>query len=153
MNRTRRSGNLGLAAATIGFALAAIGLGVYQAWWTIAFAAGGLAVSWADARGAAAVPAVIGGLSFAAVLALGILGMLLAAMGIFGRGRPGVSPGDNLPLLLLGLGVLTAAVVGLAITTRFIRRASEDTVTSQEGTGESGSRDKLLSRQAPKDGT
>jgi hypothetical protein len=141
MNRTRRSGNLGLAAAAIGFAMAAVGLGVYQAWWTIAFAVGGLAISWADARGAAAVPAVAGGLSFAAMLALGILGLLLVAMGIFGRGRPGVPPGDNLPLLLLGLGALTAALVGLAVITRFVRRSTEDTVSSQEVTGEARSRD------------
>jgi hypothetical protein len=141
MNLSGRSGNVGLAAAAIGFAIAAFGLGVYQAWWTIAFALGGLAIYWAHARGAAAVPAIVGGLTITALLALGVTGLLLAAMGIFGRGRPDVAPGGGVPLLLLGLGVFAAAIVGLAVTMRYLRRATQDAVSGKDGAGRARSRD------------
>lgn len=42
---------IGPIALVAGLAIAAIGLGVYQAWWTIAFAIGGVAVDVFERRG------------------------------------------------------------------------------------------------------
>lgn len=133
MNPSRGSGNLALAAAAVGFAIAAFGLGVYQAWWTLAFAVGGLAIAWADIRGSASAPAIVGGLAIAAILALGFLGVFLVVMSPFAGRRPDLPPGGGVPILLLGFGALAVASLALAVTIRYMRRAIKRSTDSEQG--------------------
>ena len=137
----KRSGNLGLAAAAVGFAIAAFGLGAYQAWWTIVFAIGGLAVAWADLRGAASAPAITVGLAIAAILALGLLGVFLVVMSSFAGRRPDLPSGGGVPILLLGLAAIAVASVALAITIRYVRRVTHQSTDTELTAGSRPSHD------------
>jgi hypothetical protein len=110
-----------LASAAVGVIVALYGLGKYEAWWTIAFAIGGLAILLFDARHPAWKAIAVGGIT-AGVIALGMLGLFLIAMSPFADARPDLPRGNGIRVLVAGAGMLVAAVAGAGLTLRFARR-------------------------------
>lgn len=113
---------VGTLAIAIGFALGAIGLGVFQAWWAAAFAVGGVVVDRVVRREGSVGTAIGAGLAVSASLVLGALGLFLVSMSQFARGRPGLPEGNGLDLLVSGIGALVVAALGLALIVRHVRR-------------------------------
>ena len=108
-----KSSRIGLVAFFAGLAIAIIGLGAYQAWWTIAFAFGGVAVALLSSRGMAAgrLIGVGAGLTVA---------VLLAGMSVFllygsGWGGP--------PWLAASIGSILISTLLILLARRLYRGA------------------------------
>jgi hypothetical protein len=78
----------GLAVALVGCVAAVYGLGVYQAWWTIAFAIGGVAVGFWAQRDDAILRPLVAGISFVGALLLVGVGLFLLYGWMVGPARP-----------------------------------------------------------------
>ena len=119
--------DLDLFALAVGWGLAAYGLVVYQAWWTIVFALGGIAASMLVRRRAPTNVAVVAGVASAFFLAIGMVGVF-ALFGSLYAGGAACLPeqcSDPRPgFLALGLGSLAVAVLGLRFTMRYARRSA-----------------------------
>ena len=102
---------VGLGALVVGFGITILGLGLYQAWWTIAFSVGGVAIALLSGPGMAAgrLVAIGAALTFAALLA----GMSVFLL--FGSGWGG------LPWLVAAIGSIVLAVL-LAVVARRLYR-------------------------------
>jgi protein-S-isoprenylcysteine O-methyltransferase Ste14 len=122
VNRRIDVGWVGIVGLAIGLGIAAYGLGRYEAWWTVAFAIGGVGVAIADFRRVRTVPAVIAGIAIAVSVAVGLLGVFLVVMSPLARG-------DGIPLLSAGLGALLVAAVSLVVTVRYARRSTPPSKT------------------------
>lgn len=98
--------------------MAIFGLGVYQAWWTVVFAFGGLAVALLtqrqirSTRSIAIGSAGAGGRAMKLSVVASLLGMLFLTLGIFVLG--GRSYPINLVAFVAGLGLLSLGVALLA---------------------------------------
>ena len=105
-----------IGAAAVGLGIAFYGLGKYEAWWTIAFAIGGLAVLLVAPRQPAG-RAVIVGAAVAGLVAIGMLGTFLMLISQFARG-------DGVPWLASGASLLLGALLLLAFVIRYARRSA-----------------------------
>ncbi len=121
---------IGLVVFAAGWAIAAIGIAVYEAWWTAAFAIGGSVVALSAPRLSSPVRSIaVGGAASSAVL--------LAGMSVFFL--YGSMWGGTTWLAAAGGSIVTAFVLVLLVR-RLLAGPAEP-------------RDKLLSRQAPTDET
>lgn len=103
---------VGLLAAIAGCAVTVVGLGAYQAWWSVVFAIGGLAVAFLAER------QVAPGRSFAIASAL-TGSILLAGMSIFllyGSGWGGV------PWFAAAVGSIATAILLGVVARRLLRQ-------------------------------
>jgi hypothetical protein len=113
----------GVLALVIGSAAAVVGLGVYQAWWTVAFPIGGAIAATLEHRGIRAIETTVVGVVGAVCLALGGLGAFLVVMGGRSCARPDLPcPSGPPDTLLLGAGLLAGSIVVLAVLVVLVRR-------------------------------
>ena len=117
MNRRIDVGMVGIVGLAIGLGIAAYGLGRYEAWWTVAFAIGGVAVAIADFRRVRTARAVIAGVAIAVSVAVALLGVFLVVMSPLARG-------DGTAFLVAGLGAELVAAVGFVATVGYARRST-----------------------------
>jgi hypothetical protein len=105
-----------------GCAIAAVGIGLYEAWWTAAFAIGGALVGVFGPRmSSPARPLAIGASASGAALLAGMSIFLL-----FGSLTPG-----GIPWLLAAVGSIVAAVI-LVLVRRLLKRSAQPRVRDAE---------------------
>ena len=123
MNDTLRLGRIAFAA---GVTLTAIGIGVYQAWWTIVFAIGGTVIALAVAQSRSATRSIgIGSAVIGGAIAAGTGLFLLYGSTFTGR-RPCDDCADVAPLWVAsGVGSILLALVLVAVAWRLSRRSRE----------------------------
>ena len=105
---------VGLVAVVVGFGITIVGLGANQAWWTIAFALGSLAVALLSTGGLAATRLI-------AVGAALTIAALLAGMSVFlfyGSGWGGT------PWLAASIGSLLTSILLIVVARHMYRRGS-----------------------------
>jgi len=130
--------SFGALAVIAGAAVAIVGLGLYQAWWTVVFPIGGAVVAMLERRGVRAVDALISGGAIAAALASGGVGAFLVVMSGRSCARPDLPCPDGPPeLLLAGLGALVASAVFFGAIVAFMRRRQVERSNARDA----GSRD------------
>jgi hypothetical protein len=110
-----------IGAAALGFGIAFYGLGKYEAWWTIAFAIGGLAVLIVPRRQPVSRVLLVGA-AVAGLVSLGMLGAFFVAMSPFADARPDLPGGNGVRFLASGVAMLLGALVGLGLVVRSVRR-------------------------------
>lgn len=117
---------VGLLVLAAGCAVAAIGLLAYQAWWTIAFAVGGVAAAILG-RGRSNPTRTLGvGLEFSGSGLLAILGVFLVYGSQYASARPCDECTDPGPTwLAAGLGSIGLAVFLAILAVRGTRRRSD----------------------------
>ena len=98
---------LGLIALMAGVSVTYVGVHDYEAWWTIAFTPGGLAIAALTWRGATAGRAIVTGVAFTAAL-------LMLGMGIFAV----VLGSGYASWLAAGIGLIVGGAVLLLVLVR-----------------------------------
>jgi hypothetical protein len=118
---------VGPLAAIAGIAVALVGVGVYQAWWTVVFVIAGGLVAVLHRQGLRLIHTIAIGAAVAISLALGGLGAFLTIMSGSTCARPDLPcPSGPPPVLLVGLGTLAVSFVGLVVTLAYVRRRLRD---------------------------
>jgi hypothetical protein len=112
----------GVAVALLGCGITVLGLGMYQAWWAIAFAIGGVAVSfWAQRQGQVLRPLVAGVSIIGALLLLG-MGMFLLYGGMSGPAVPCIEcPDTQWQWFAASAGSIVVALLLVAFARRLLR--------------------------------
>ena len=113
-----KSLSVGTGALVVGFGIAAFLLVVYQDWWAIAFAIGGVAIAWLSRGNRSPERAMMIGIEISGAVLLALVGLFAFALGAFGPSRPCdgcASSGSGFSVM--GIVALVAAVLlaGLAI--------------------------------------
>jgi len=113
-------GIVALAGTTL---VAAFAIATYEAWWTIGLVIMGVALLAVDRSGLRCTSAARVAVGLIGALVLGVTGLWMVLLGVFGKARPCDDCFDNGVLFVLGLIVVVVAIVVAALSIRWVLRA------------------------------
>jgi hypothetical protein len=103
---------VGLVAPIAGCAIAVVGLGLYQAWWTVVFAIGGFAVALLTQRQMAPARSIAIGSAVSGAILLAGMSLFLLYGSLFGESL----------WLVASVGSIVAAILLLLVARRLLRQ-------------------------------